>query len=91
VVARYLIETQHTPEQCLADLDVVLEQAPGLLQKLEWGCRTGVHTGWTMVEAPSLQEASRQIPSILRSRTRVVEVRPFSPDEIRTLHERKTG
>jgi hypothetical protein len=91
MMARYLIETHHTPEQCLADLDAVLEQAPGLLQRLEWGCRTGVHTGWATLEASSLQEASRQIPSTLRSRTRLVEIRPFSPDEIRALHERKTG
>ena len=68
-MARYLIETHHTPEQCLADLDAVLEQAPGLLQRLEWGCRTGVHTGWATLEASSLQEASRQIPSTLRSWT----------------------
>ncbi|MDR5710394.1 MAG: hypothetical protein QN140_11305 [Armatimonadota bacterium] len=85
-MARYLIETRHTPEQCLADLDTVLEQSPGLLQKLEWGCRAGVHVGWITLEAPSAQDVVRQIPATMRDRTRVVEIQPFTPDEIRALH-----
>ncbi len=88
-MARYLIETHHTPEQCLADLDAVLEQAPGLLQRLEFGCRTGVHMGWTIVEASSAQEAVRQIPPAMRDRTRVVEIERFTPEEIRGFHEMK--
>ena len=85
-MGHYLIETTHTSEQCLADLETVLEHNPGLLQKLEWGCRTGVHMGWAVVEAPNGSDASRQVPPDLRSRTRVVGIQPFTPDEIRALH-----
>ncbi len=88
-MARYLIETHHTPEQCLADLDTVLEQAPGLLQRLEWGCSKGVHMGWTVLEASSAEEAARQVPSVMRDRTRVVEIQRFTPEEIRGFHEMK--
>ncbi|MDR7602505.1 MAG: hypothetical protein QN172_08620 [Armatimonadota bacterium] len=85
-MGHYRIETTHTPEQCLADLDTVLEQSPGLLQKLEWGCRTGVHMGWAVVEAPNASDTSRQVPPGMRSRTRVVGIQRFTPDEIRALH-----
>ncbi len=88
-MARYLIETRHTPKQCLGDLDTVQEQAPELLQKLEFGCRTGIHMGWTIIEASSAQEAVRQIPAAMRDRTRVVEVQRFTPEEIRGFHEMK--
>lgn len=86
-MARYLIETRHTAEQCLGDLDSVAEQAPSLLQRLEWGCGAGVHMGWAVVEAASPQEVSREVPSRMRERTRVVELRRFTPAEIRGLHE----
>lgn len=61
-MGHYLIETTHTPEQCLADLDTVLEQSPGLLQKLEWGCRTGVHMGWAVVEPRTPQTPAGRSP-----------------------------
>jgi hypothetical protein len=88
-MTRYLIETTHSPEQCLADLDAVLEQSPSLLRDLQWGCRAGLHTGWAVVEARSPEEVSRYVPAPMRSRTRVVEVQPFTADQIRALHTPK--
>jgi hypothetical protein len=88
-VTRYLIETHHTPEQCLADLDAVLEHDPGLLDSLEWGCPAGLHMGWTVVEASRPEEVSRHIPPGMRSRTRVLPVQRFTPEQIRALHGTK--
>jgi len=85
-MAMYLIETRHMPEQCLQDLDTVLAEAPKFLDQLMWGCGKGVHAGSTFVEADSEEAARRLIPNRLLSRTQVVEVGKFVPEQIRSFH-----
>jgi len=59
---RYLVITSHTPEKCLADLDAVMANKPEMLDRIEWGCKGGDHTGYIILEASSEQAARQMLP-----------------------------
>jgi hypothetical protein len=65
-MARYLIESPHTSEECLRALDEILARDPGMLAKYDFGCMSGDHTGYVIVEAGSESEARENVPSFLR-------------------------
>jgi hypothetical protein len=87
-MAQYLIESKHTKEQCLQALDNLLDKGPDVLNKFEFGCMAGDHTGWATVEADNQQQAEELIPKPLRSQTRVVQVSKFTPEQIRSYHNK---
>jgi hypothetical protein len=90
-MSRYLIETSHTPEECLQDLDRVLERGPDILAKFDWGCMAGDHTGWAVIEAESKARLEDKLPLSILDRARIVEVGKFTPEQIRSFHAEKVG
>jgi hypothetical protein len=57
---RYLIETPHTGSECL-DL-IKLLNAQGYLWNFDWGCKAGIHSGWTIIQAENEAQARRCRP-----------------------------
>ncbi len=85
-MARYLIQSPHDEAQCLRALDEVLALGASTLTGYGWGCGDGDHTGYAVVEAASRADAGRRVPAFLRPTARVVELRGFTPDEVRSFH-----
>jgi hypothetical protein len=81
---RYLIETPHTEDDCLALLDQI--DAQGYLSHFDWGCRAGTHMGWAVIEAESEEQARLAVPPLVRGRARVTRLNKFSPEELASLH-----
>lgn len=48
---RYIVESPHTKDECLRALDEILAEGPAVLNKFDWGCQTGDHTGYAVVDA----------------------------------------
>jgi hypothetical protein len=69
---RYLIESPHNTEDC--DRAVKEIHAAGYLHHFEWGCDSGVHTAWAIVEAESLEHARQIVPWMFRDKARVVKL-----------------
>jgi hypothetical protein len=67
---------------------MVLKQtlAAGYLTHFYWGCKSGQHCGWAIIEADSEKEALMVVPSLVRNKARVVKLIKFDPDEVRSLH-----
>jgi hypothetical protein len=87
---RYLIETPHTDENCLALIDEL--NARGYLTHFDWGCRAGVHTGWAIIEAENESQARLAVPPLVRGGAHVIRLNRFSAEEIEALHqERKSA
>jgi hypothetical protein len=86
---RYLVVAPHTAEQCLAVLDDINEHDAALLQKIDWGCAAGDHTGYLPVDADSEDAALRALPSKAREGARAVKLVKFSPGQIRQFHASK--
>jgi hypothetical protein len=90
-MSRYLIGTSHTPEECLQALDQILDRVPDILAKFDWGCMTGDHTGWAVIEAESRSALEDKLPSSMLDRARIVEVGKFTPEQIRSFHAEKVA
>jgi hypothetical protein len=86
-MARYLVETPHTGPECLASLDEVLKQGEDTLAKWEWGCMSGDHRGWIVVEADSESAAKNTVPGPMRGKSKAVELHKFTPQEIAEHHK----
>jgi hypothetical protein len=83
----YLIESSHTPQECLNDLDR-FGKTPQYLDKFEWGCLSGEHKGWAIVEGESESAVRELVPADIRSKAHVVKVSRFTPEQIRMAHEK---
>ena len=81
---RYFIESHHTKEDCTYVLKQV--EALGYLTHFEWGCASGVHTGFVIIEAESEAQARMVVPSMGRKEARVVKLNRFSPEMIKASH-----
>jgi hypothetical protein len=77
IMDRYLIASPHTAEECAAVVRQV--NAAGFITHMDWGCKDHDHTGWTIVEADSHEEAKMMVPSILRHTAHIVRVVKYSP------------
>jgi hypothetical protein len=88
-MARYMIQSPHKPEECLKALDEELTKGKDILDKIEFGCKAGDHTGYAIVDATTKNDAlSRYVPSFLQNKARVVEVGKFTPEMIKSFHEK---
>ncbi len=86
-MAKYMIESPHTEEGCQSALDEVLAIGPELLAKFDWGCMSGDHTGWAILEAASESAARNMLPAAQRINARVVKVSKFTPEQVRAAHK----
>jgi len=83
---RYLIETPHSAQDCKMLVDQVY--AMGYLNNFDWGCKAGVHSGWAIIEAENEADARLAVPSIVRSKARVIQLTKFNrdPDLFTVIH-----
>ena len=51
--------------------------AMGYLNNFDWGCKSGVHSGWAIIEAEDENQARLAVPSFVRSKARVVKINKF--------------
>jgi hypothetical protein len=84
-MTKYLVETHHTKEECLRELDA-LSGKPEVLEKFSWACGSGDHTGYGFIEAGSEKEARDVVPEFVRAKADVIPVARQTPDTIRSLH-----
>ncbi len=82
---RYMVETSHNREDCLHVLDEFVIH--GHITHFEWGCESGVCTGWAFVEAESEEQALYAVPSLIRNKARVIKLSKFTPEKIQEFHE----
>ncbi|MBN8583562.1 MAG: hypothetical protein J0M37_00595 [Ignavibacteria bacterium] len=82
---RYLVETSHNREDCLHVLDEFVIH--GHITHFEWGCKSGVCTGWAFVDAESEEQALYAVPALIRNKARVIKLSQFTPEKIQEFHE----
>lgn len=81
---RFLIESPHKKEDCSSVLKQV--EALGYLTHFEWGCASGNHTGFVIIEAESEAQARMVVPSMGRKEARVVKLNKYTPEMLKATH-----
>lgn len=84
---KFLIESPHTKQECLRELDDLSAKGKGSLGQFYWGCGKGDHTGYAIVDARDVNAALNLVPDFVRDKAKVVEVTQFSDDQIRSMHK----
>ncbi len=83
---KYLLETPHTKEECLRELDEVLKEGKEVLNEFYWGCGAGDHTGYAIIDAKNKSDVEKLIPNFIRNKAKIVELAKFTPEQIRSFH-----
>jgi hypothetical protein len=81
-----MIESPHTPEECLKALDEELVKGRDVLEKFDFGCKAGNHIGYAIVDANTRDDALKLVPTFLQNRAKILEVGKITPDMIRSFH-----
>ncbi len=81
---QYLIISPHDAGECNKALKQVY--AAGYLSHFYWGCKSGEHCGWIILDAENLNEALLVVPAFLRTKARAIELYQFNPTEVERLH-----
>jgi hypothetical protein len=93
-VPKFLIEVPHEADtlECTRVVHVFLSTGSHFLTNAEWGCKSGVHSAWMLVDVESKAEAIAIVPPAFRAAARVVGLTHFTLAEIepalRKLEER---
>ena len=77
---QFLIEIPHEEQNCLGLIRLLRVQ--GNLTKFEWGCQSGVHTGWGVITTDKAADARLVVPRLMRRKARVVRVARFDATTI---------
>jgi hypothetical protein len=84
---RFLIEIPHREQNCPKLIQLLHTQ--GHLKHFVWGCPSGVHTGWAVLEADNEAELSLIVPQLVRGQARVQKVHKFDAPIIAQMHAGK--
>ena len=83
---KYLVESPHTKEECLKELDGLAAKGGEVLGKFAWGCMAGEHTGYAILEADSEAAARSVVPEVVRSKARIHPVASFTVRDVEQFH-----
>ena len=86
--ARYMVMATHTPEECLKTLDDVSAKGSKMLSKFDWGCMSGDHSGYMVVEARDEAAVKGMLPASMKN-AKIVKLNKFTAEQIKGFHEKK--
>jgi len=86
-MARYIVEIAHTSEDCAEALDSVVAMSKEFINRFDWGCKAGEHTGWAVVEAGNESIARMMLPTSVRREARVVLLNKFTVEDVQSFHK----
>jgi hypothetical protein len=84
-MSSYMIESPHTPEECLAVMDDVAKTKG--LSAWSWGCMDGNHTAYRMVQAKDEAAALAMVPESVRGKAHAYKVGKMTPAMLASAHK----
>ena len=81
---RYIIESPHSAHDCRHVMEQVLNM--GYITHYDWGCESGVHKGWVIIEAENEEEALLSVPSFVRHEAKAIRLNKFSVEKFENMH-----
>lgn len=78
---KFMIISPHTHDECTMVVKQTL--AIGYLTHFWWGCKSGDHTGYAMIEANNPDEALLSIPTMIRKKGKAISLVQFDPEKVK--------
>jgi cell division protein FtsB len=69
-------------------MDEMASEAPKILQKFSFGCMSGDHTAYAMIEAKSADAVKAMLPKEQQDKAKIVKVNKFTAEEIKKMHSK---
>ena len=88
-MSRFVVQSAHSPADCLATLDAALSQGRDMLARYDFGCAVGDHSNhvcYVTLEAQDETGARALVAGPLAATAKVVEVGKFTESQIRSFH-----
>ncbi|HWC30937.1 MAG TPA: hypothetical protein VG845_12735 [Dehalococcoidia bacterium] len=88
-MARYLVQANHSPDECLQGLDDILAQGAQALAGYDFGCAVGDHSNhvcFCSAEADSEAAVREMLPRGIRARAQITEVGKFTAEQVQSFH-----
>ena len=85
----FLIESPHTPDECMNVMDEVNKSGSKELASWHWGCMSGNHTGYRMVMATDENAALARVPADVRAKAHAYKVSTMTPAQLDAAHKHK--
>jgi hypothetical protein len=84
---KYLIEVPHEAETlaCARAVKIFLESGSHFLTHADWGCKDGEHKAWLFADVDNKDQARAIVPAAYRAHAKIVQLNPFSMEEIDDL------
>jgi len=83
----YLIISSHTVEQCMASMDDLKTKGNDFLSNTFWGCHSGDHTAYVIVNAENETAARNTLPASAKDNAKVIMVEKFTVEQIESMHK----
>lgn len=85
---KYLVTFAHTPEECARAGEEFIQhpRAKEILDATWWGCSSGDHTTWTVLDFAGEEAARSTLTEVFRDRARIVPVESFSYEDMTAAH-----
>ena len=81
----FLIESPHTPEECLAVMDATNKAKE--LGKWQWGCMSGNHTAYRIVDAKDEAAALAMVPENVRAKAKAYKITKMDSKTLEAAHK----
>jgi Skp family chaperone for outer membrane proteins len=85
--SHYLVQSPHTQEQCMNVMEEMKSKGDQYLSKFYFGCMSGDHTAYAILEAPSEDAARKMLPKDVQQNARVTKVDKFTAAQIEKMHK----
>lgn len=83
----YFVQSPHSQEQCMKAMDEMKAHGDQYLSKFYFGCMSGDHTAYAVLDAPSEDAARKMLPQDLQQNAKITKVDKFSSAQIEKMHK----
>jgi len=83
----YLVQAPHTKEQCMNVMEEMKGKGDRYLSNFYFGCESGDHTAYAILEAPSEDAARKMLPKDVQQNARITKVDKFNSAQIEKMHK----
>lgn len=85
----YMVIASHTPEQCMNHMTEVKAKGDAYLSKFYFGCMSGDHTAYAIMDAASEEAVKKMLPKGMQETAKIIKVDKFTVAQIEGLHKKK--